>query len=125
MTIQEAIDKADQMKENILPDAMKIAALNEIEGKIHEEILMTHAHSAEEETPPAFDIDTDPGTVLLAPDRYAMLYVYWIMSRMDLTYQEMDKFNNNMALFQMEYGNLQDWWNRRRMPVQRNRQIRI
>lgn len=123
MTIQKAIDLADSMKPNMMLQAVKIGFLSEIEGKIHEEIIMTHAHTAEEETRPVYDEETDTSTEMLVPAPYDMVYVYWLMAQIDHLNQEMDKYNNDRSLFEDAYGNFGDYWNRTRMPIQRNRQL--
>ena len=105
---------------------MKIGFLQELDQKIYYEILMTHAHTAAEEVLPEYDIDTPDGTALLVPDPYAReMYMYWLMSNIDMLNQEIDKYNNDRALFETAYAEMQDWWNRTRMPVQRHRQIHI
>ena len=125
MTIQGALDMADQLKPNMMSRAMKIAFLNELDGKIHTEVIMTHAHAAEEETLPVYDTETDPGTELLIPSPYDGFYPYWIMSRIDELNQEMDKYNNDRALFENKYQEATDWINRTRMPVRLAREIMI
>ena len=74
---------------------------------------------------PVYTEDTDPGQELLAPDPYSKIYKYWLMSKIDEQNLEMDKFNNDNAMFATAYMELQDWWNRTYMPIQRHRQIRI
>lgn len=125
MTVQEALDLADGMKPNMLPRPVKIKFLNELEGKIHEEVLMKHEHTAEEEERPDYENDTNGGTVLLVPAPYDMVYPYYIMSCIDHVNQEMDKYNNDRAMFENRYAEMCDWWNRTRMPVTMNREIRI
>ena len=125
MTIQQAMDKADAMKPNMMLETVKIGFLSEIEGKIHEEIIMTHEHTAEEETCPVYDENTDTSTEMLVPAPYDMVYVYWLMAQIDHLNQEMDKYNNDRGLFEDAWGNFADYWNRKKMPIQRNREFRI
>jgi len=125
MTIQEALDMADQLKPNMMARPLKIRFLNELEGMIHEEILMKHEHTTAEEERPEYDTETDPETVLLVPAPYDMLYVFWLVSRIDYQNMEMDKYNNDRALFENAYRQAADWWNRTKMPIQKTREIRI
>lgn len=125
MTINEAITMADELKPNMMQTAVKVRFLNEIEGKVHGEIIMTHAHEAEAETCPTYDNDTDPGTVMLVPAPYDMLYVYWLMAQIDHLNMEMEKYNNDRALFEDAWGNFADFWNRKNMPLSARRFIRI
>ena len=117
MNIQKALDLADQMKPNMMNREMKIHFLEEIDQLIHDEIIMKHEHTEEEETKPEYDKDTDPGTALLVPDPYSELYVYWLMSKIDLQNLEMDKYNNDRALFENAYETMSDWWTRNNMPL--------
>ena len=125
MTIQEALDTADRMKPNMMDTGLKIKFLNEIEGKVYEEIVMTHLHTPAEAVRPEYDTGTDPATQLIMPAPYDQFYVYWIMMKIDLLNQEADKYNNDAALFDQEYRSMQDWWNRKRMPLPRIRELRI
>ena len=125
MTIQEALDLTDEMKPNLMSRKIKMKYLTELEQLIHAEILMKHMHRPEQATQPAYTEDTDPGTVLLAPDPYAMVYVYWLMSKIDMINQEDARYNNDRALFEQAYLTLGDWWNRTFLPVPFRREIRI
>ena len=125
MNIQQALDIADGMKPNMMDRHMKIAYLQEIEQLIYNEILLKHEHEPGQEVAPEYTNDTDPGTVLIVPDPYSMLYPYWLMSKIDLQNLEMDKYNNDRALFENAYNTMHDWWNRTYMPISRNRQLWI
>ena len=47
-----------------------------------------------------------------------MVYVYWLISRIDHMNQEMDKYNNDRILFENAWGELSDYWTREHMPLQ-------
>ena len=133
MTIQQAIDMADTMKPNMMPQDTKVLFLQEIDQLIYKEILLKHAHTAEEEVLPVYvtpadeeaedaeeqeeESDSGDDRELLVPDPYSMLYLYWLMSKIDLLNQEIDKYNNDRALFESAYETMSDWWTRTRMPL--------
>lgn len=125
MTLQEALDMADAMKPNMMPRPVKIKFLNDVEQLIHGEVIMKHAHTTAEETRPEYDDSTDPGTELLIGSPYDMVYVYFIMHKIDLVNQEMDKFNNDRALYEHAWQEMADWINRTRMPLQIAREVMI
>ena len=125
MTIQKALDLADELKPNMMSRMVKIHFLEEIDRLIHEELIMTHEHTEEQETTPSYDVDTDGGTELLIPEPHDMLYVYFIMSKIDHLNQEIDKYNNDRAMFETEYEETSDWWTRTHHPLQRTREFRI
>ena len=125
MTLQQALDRIDQGKPNSVERDTKIEWLSEIEGLVHQEILMRHWHTPEEAVIPHYDADTDPGTKMLVPDIYASLYIYWVMSKIDLENMENDKYNNDRTLFNSAYDTFSDYWTRTHMPIQRTRELRI
>ena len=125
MTIQAALDLANSMKPNMMQKKVKIGFLQELDQMIYEEILLKHEHTEEEEVKPQYDTETDPQQELLVPAPYDMLYVYWLMSKIDLLNQETEKYNNDRALFENAYDTMHDWWNRTKMPISRHPQIWI
>lgn len=66
---------------------------------------------------PEYDRESDEGTELLLPERFKMVYVYWIMTRIDQYNQETEKENNNRARFENEYEQMSDWWTRTHRPI--------
>ena len=123
MNIQEALDLADAMKPNMMPDQVKLKFLSEIEGLIHEEILMRHEHTEEEEACPVINDQSDRGMQLIVPAPYDMLYVYWLMSKIDLQNMEIDKYNNDRTLFENAYDTMSDWWTRTKTPISVRREF--
>ena len=153
MTPEKAIQLADEMKPNMMSAEVKYQFLNEIEGKVFHEVIMTHEHDedaecphyepptpgeteeaeeeneSEEETEEETEEESeeeeaeDEPAEMLAPSPYDMLYVYWLMCQIDHVNQEMDKYNNDRGLFENAWGNFADYWNRTKMPIQRNRQL--
>ena len=117
MTLQEALSKVDELKDNMMLTATKIGFINEIEGIIHDEIVMKHEHTTEQEVCPVYDDATDTAVQLIAPDRFAMLYVYFVMSKIDMMNRETEEENNNRARFENKYRELQKWWIRNHMPL--------
>ena len=125
MTLQQALDLTDEMKANQMNRKTKIRFIQEIEQLFHEEIIMRHCHTPEQETVPVYTEDTDPGTELLAPDKYAMVYVYYLMNKISDQNQEDVRFNNDRAKFEQAYLTLGDYWNRKYRPIPRIREFRI
>ena len=125
MKLQEALDVTDDMKPNMMKRSLKIKHMGEIEGLIWSEILMKHAHTEQQETMPAYTKETDPETVLLVPDPYSMVYVYWLMSKIDIQNQEDARYNIDRAHFENAYDTMSDWWTRTYMPIQTVREFRL
>ena len=125
MTLQEALDQVDELKPNMMSRKLKIKYLTEIEQLIHDEIVMAHEHTEEQAIRPAYSEQSDEGTVLIVPDPYSMVYVYWLMSKIDIQNQEDARYNIDRAYFENAYDTMSDWWTRAHMPVQRTREIRL
>lgn len=125
MTLQEALDQVDELKPNMMSRKLKIKYLSEIEQLIYDEIVMTHEHTDELEGKPVYNEQTDDGTVLIIPDPYSMVYVYWLMSKIDIQNQEDARYNIDRVHFENAYKTMSDWWTREHMPVQRTREFRI
>lgn len=117
MTLQEVLDLTDQLKPNMMPRSVKIRYISELEGKIHEEIMMKHVHSAEDEELPVYDDNTDASTELLANAPYDMVYVYYLMTKIDMMNQEEDKENNDRIRFEAAWGDFDDYYTRTHMPL--------
>ena len=125
MTLQEALDYTDAMKPNFMDRQLKVKYLTEIEQLIWAEIIMKHAHTEEQETKPVYTEETEPGTELMVPDPYSMVYVYWLMSKIDIQNQEDARYNIDRAHFENEYNTMSDWWTREHMPLQVTREFRL
>lgn len=117
MTIQQIIDMTDSTKANMMPRNVKVMFLNEIENKVHQEILMKHVHSAEDEDPPVYDDTTDGSTQMLVTDAYASLYWYWLYIKIDQQNQEPDKEYNDNERFKAAWEDFSDWYTREHTPM--------
>jgi len=116
MNINDVLAQADGMKTNMMPRQMKVAFIEELDQKIYHELVLTHFHSPFIKMP-QYDRESDEGTELLLPERFKMVYVYWIMTRIDQYNQETEKENNNRARFENEYEQMSDWWTRTHRPI--------
>lgn len=125
MTLQEALDYTDAMKPNMMDRQLKVKYLTEIEQLIWGEIVMRHEHTEEQETKPVYTEETEPGTELIVPDPYSMVYVYWLMSKIDIQNQEDARYNIDRAHFENEYDTMSDWWTREHMPLQVTREFKL
>ena len=126
MNIQEALDRIDMMRPNMMQKHFKIAALSELDGRIWEEIILKHwPKEGEPESFAGYSVETDPGTEMLAPFPYDEIYTYWLASKVDWQNQEMDKYGNDRILFNNAWQELDDYWTRTHMPKTRVREFRL
>ncbi len=97
MTISEAISQADQLRPNDLDAATKLRWLSAMDGQIFTELLSAHA-----DAPASFDgydAQTPQTTALLIPFPYDELYPRFLAMRIDLENGELDRYNNDAAVF--------------------------
>ena len=125
MTIQDVLETTDEMKPNMMSDRLKMKYLTELEQLIHDEIIMRHEHTTEQEEKPVYTEDTPKTTVLAVPDPYGMVYVYWLMSKIDMQNQEDGRYNVDRAHFENAYSTMSDWWTRNYMPAQVVREFMV
>ena len=125
MTLQDAINITNEMKPNMMSIMLKLKFLTEIEQLIHDEIVLRHEHPAEQDAKPVYTEDSDMLTELMVPDPYSMVYVYWLMTKLDMQNQEDARYNIDRAYFENAYDTFSDYYTRTHMPVQRTREFRL
>ena len=125
MTIQEALDQLDEMKPNMMSRRLKVKYLTEIEQLIYDEIVQKHVQAEEPAGKPVYTEDSDPGTVLIIPDPYSSVYLYWLMTKVDIQNQEDARYNIDRQHFENAYDTMSDWYTREHMPMQKTREFRL
>lgn len=98
MTILEALMEADQLRPNEIPAAVKLRWLSSLDGQLHRELLSAFCQTPEPFA--GYDEQTElKGTELLAPWPYDELYPRYLVMRLDLEHGELERYNNDAALF--------------------------
>lgn len=124
MTIQEAIDRVDTIKPNKYTEAQKITWLSELDGMIHQELILTH-EGAEDENFEGYTSETEKTTELLVPYPYCEVYQHYLSSQIDLGNAELDKYNNDKTLYNNAYMTYAAYYNRTHMPKGSAREIML
>lgn len=129
MRLQEALDKADAQRTNMITRPEKIAWISELDGLIWSEIVSKHNLLPGEEirlsVMPEYDEDTEPGKKLLVPFPYDEVYTYWLMAKIDERHAEAERYNNDKLTFNGYYEQFSDWWTRNHMPKTNVREIML
>ena len=116
MTIREAIEQTDALKDNQYTQEQKIGWLSQLDGYVFKEIILTHENDG---TPfSGFNSETDPDTELLVPAPYTDVYRWFLESRIDLANGELAKYNNSVSLYNNAYLTYFDYYNRTHAPLQ-------
>ena len=115
MTINDAITEVDTIKPNQYPDELKVRWLSVLEGKIIDEIILTH-QLAEVVEFNGYSID-DMETELIVPDTYADVYIYYLMAMIDSTNNEGLRYQSSMQQFNSAWQDFANYYNRNNTPI--------
>ena len=121
MTIKELIDKVARLKPHAYATDEIIGWLTRLEGRIFADIILTH-DNPENINFTGYDSGMDEAeqeaTTLIVREPHDNLYLYYIMSQIDLHNLEYDKYNNSVQQFNTAYKDFDLFWHRNRRPVQ-------
>ena len=119
MTVQQAIEKLDNLKPNSYSVRDKLAWLSRLEAAAYNDVLATHKDAPERFEPVT---DADMARELTMPSPYDEAYIFFLGSQVDYNNGEIDKYNNSNEMFEKTYGSYRNWYNRTHEPVgERNR----
>lgn len=125
MTIQAAIEMIDTLKPNMFSRTQKVMWLNDLDGLIWREIILTHEGVKPGSVFDGYNQDTDFSTNLLAPEPYTDIYKHYLAAQMDIANRETGEYSKDMVLFNNAWQTLCDYWNRKHTPFSRVRQLRF
>lgn len=134
MTTGEVIKKVNELKPNTYTDQTKLTWLSELDGKIFEEVILTHFdhdipywHSEDKEL--EVEIFSEYSTLddeLLVPFPYGGdVYTYFLMSQIDFYNAEIAKYNQSITLFNNAYQTYFNWYNRNHTPIRKGGRFRF
>ncbi len=116
MTVNEAIDKVNSLKDNAFDDEIIKGFIEECDKRIYREVIDTHENSepiaSYKERYPLHGDDE-----LLADDAYTQFYIFYAICQIDAFNAEYDRYNNNMILFNTHLSDFKAYYNRTHMPI--------
>lgn len=126
MTVGEVLALTDEIRPNAFDENLKITWLSELEGRIFNDIILTHEHDLVENeegelvepTFAGYD-ETSENEELIAPDTYADLYRNYLFTMMDYSNGETERYTNSMLMFNNSFQQYADWFNRTHKPIQK------
>lgn len=126
MTVGEILARVDEIRPNAIDENIKVTWLSELEGRIFDEIVLTHEHELVDDgegnmiepTFAGYD-ETSENEEVIAPDIYADLYRNYIFTMIDYSNNESDRYTNSMLMFNNSYQQFADWYNRTHKPIQK------
>lgn len=133
MKVHEAIDTADALLRNGIPEQMKIRWLAELDGRIWSQLYNTHKDSSGVALSPPTGIWTDYVSELITPTGanvipittynlfanfpYDDIYVPHLMTMLYIAIKEINRANTELAVFTEAYDRYSAYINREYMPV--------
>lgn len=115
MTIQQAIEYADEMKPNAFPANVKSQWLLDLEGKIALDVFLL---SYKEVKALLEQYQNHPEAELLTTPPHDDLYPLWLMAKIDEANGEYNKYQNAMLTYNAHYGAFVRWFARVYKPAQ-------
>lgn len=116
MTLQEAIDRFDQLYPNAMAQHVKRRILSDFDGRLYTEVLSLY-----EGAPAAFSgygEDAAPHTPLLAGYPYDDIYVLLLCAENDAVNGDIERYNNASLLLNAAYERYVNYLNRTRRRKQ-------
>ena len=112
------------MRDHPLSDAQICACLSELDETIYEDIILRHEGAAAfMQTLPQggythrlFPYREDTRE-LIAPARFEKMYVYYVCLEIDLVLDEMQRYAEDISLFENAYNAFAAYYNERHMPL--------
>lgn len=122
MTIAEVLAYVDEVKPNTYDENIKIGWLSEVDGKVFNDVILTHEREAaeDEELMTEFTAYTEDNEYqeLLIPDTYADVYKHYLFAMIDYSNGESDRYTNSMIMYNSRYQEYTYWYNRTHKPIQ-------
>lgn len=115
MTIMEAIQQADDIRPNPYVPATKIRWLAELDGRAALDIMLMGI----EETQHFKYTERDMDTELLIHFPHDGIYLYWLCAKLDYAAGEMNRYNNDLEMFNNAWNEYTRWFARVYQPAQR------
>ena len=105
MNLKQAINRADALRPNLIPDEMKASWINDLDCRIAE--LMGKDAPA--------DVWPQDRTLLM-PAPCDSIYEFYLMAMIDLAQQDSALYFNDMTVFNSLYTDAKCWYRRNHKP---------
>lgn len=116
MKLIEAIRRADDIRPNPFPLETKIKCIAALDGKIALDIHLMDISEAQQFNYTEEDVESE----LLAPFPHDKMYVDYLVAEIGFDTGEYNKYENDRAMFNQEYGEYMRWFARTYKPAQGN-----
>ena len=126
MTINQVLAMVDEINANSYDTKVKIEWLSKLDGRVFNDIILTHEHDLVDDgegnliepTFPGYD-DRAVDTELLIVDTYSDIYTDYLMAMIAYSNGETERYQNSMIMYNSKYKEYADWYNRTHTPIQK------
>lgn len=114
MTVSQAIAAADALRPNAFSQGQKLNWLNEAEGEVQINVLLR-----EPEAVVIYALPDDADTALIAPLPHDKQYVDYLIAQIDFHNGDYEKYANDAALYNEQFGAFMRWYAQKYRPAER------
>lgn len=111
MKLKEVIDQVTELKPSQYQNTTFATWISLLDSQIYKECISKYEGTGVDEEPGPYDATADAETVLLVPEPYSELYVFYVSAQIDLWNAEISRYNNNMAMYNTRLSELKVWYN--------------
>lgn len=119
MTVAEVLERIDRERPGESTEEEKLRWLSQVDGQWYREMVRTH-EGAEETTFAPYTTDGDKSVALLIAPPYDEVYLHFLYMQIDQRLGEIDRYNNDAALYNQGMLEARQAYNREHMPLQRH-----
>lgn len=118
MTITEVLAKVATYRPNQYTTAILVDWLSELDGQIYRDLMATRADAPDSFT--SYSSTEDLETELLATFPDDVMYVTYLLSKIDWQNAEYERYNNELIAFNTQYQRYAAAYNNAHLPTQLN-----
>ena len=122
MTAATVISRVDDLSPNYYTAAQKLGWLASLDGKIYEEVILTHEGADDVDYDPT-DYSANTVDLIVQPPYGEDLYCHYLCSRIAAANSEIAKYDQFATLFNADYIEWTGWYNRHHMPLKKGRWV--
>ena len=114
MTLNECIQRIDNLKENGYSRHDKIVWISNLDMIVFNEIISTHKDGLDSFG--GYSDETPNDTVLLIPAPYDEAYITYVFAQIDFLNNEFDLYNNDIIRFNEQFSRFRNYYNSKHEP---------
>ncbi len=116
MKAGDVLDAIETVKPSQYDEDVILQWIEDVESQVFNELVYTH------ENIEGYERKTmSRNTELVAKSPYDKLYIYYVMAQIDFYNAEIGRFNNDMAMYDAQYSEFANWYNRTYMPLNKSK----